>query len=629
MERFIGVCLFGALAFLGLCLLDLDAGGDVVDQPLATAESEAEPIIAPIEIAWSEFSESDFLSEIDRVSTEQDHLLWLDREEIGEKAIQLLSANPTQATRLLELAGPRISSEQATRILDSASNADVSDLEFKSLQSHVAVLEAGKEKPAVIAEKVAKWLDEHGHDSMQAEQLAWLASKAAGPQVDSQDFSVSWSGTLSVPADGKYHLSVSPFDLSVDYRASYFSKQRTRVFVAGEQVLDTGEAAEEASHQTPELELSGSVDLRVEYECKRSDNCPAEAPSVIKLFWEGPGISKSLIPQEQLSANQEQGLTAVYRSGDVEVSQQDAQLDFVWRSGFNVAPVNLALLNELKLAAVKKGASELFQKDAVTSQELLSQPTKRELLSEVANDSSHLGEMSFDQVRSLYRDYRYDDPDQALEVLGKWLQSHTYGELTISSDFVKTNRQNYLELASWIHFQYPEHEELLHDSYLETTDGGCNLPVAYTLTIAKQHAGQLLDWTSQVDGKLKDAEGDSRSQWLLVRAFIDEIRRATMDRYRIRSIRHQIGKGWIQEADLVAESDAMKSHVKKEYTARLIADGLYEEAEKLATQVDDGNSWVEASEEIQKERLERKQLRKAISTEELRRHSASLAKAEN
>lgn len=107
----------------------------------------------------------------------------------------------------------------------------------------------------------------------------WGGSPMSG--VGSDEFSVRWSGKIRVPTTGTYTF----FSLHDD---------SSRVWVNNQQLINdwTGGAPRERSGT---ISLSGSTDydIRMEY-------AEHTAGAVARLSWQGPGISKRVIPQANL-----------------------------------------------------------------------------------------------------------------------------------------------------------------------------------------------------------------------------------------------------------------------------------------------------------------------------------------
>lgn len=191
-----------------------------------------------------------------------------------------------------------------------------------------------------------------------------------------------------------------------------------------------------------------------------------------------------------------------------------------------------------------------------------------------------LQEVSPEAVARLYRHCRIGGPDQALQMLGAWARVHADVEPGFSMKFYQAERHRFRDLASRIIWDYRSHFDLLEDQYLELPDGGCSLTVAYTLSYGHWEEGRLLEWIDKLESRLEDDQltGDRRVNWLLARAQAEEIRRGRPNRRWFTVERFMAGKGWLQEACLVAQSEPTKLRAYKEMVVRQAAGGQFEAA---------------------------------------------------
>jgi hypothetical protein len=173
----------------------------------------------------------------------------------------------------------------------------------------------------------------------------------------------------------------------------------------------------------------------------------------------------------------------------------------------------------------------------------------------------------------LYHRCRLGGPGEAVQLAGQWAQAHADEQPQFAADFYFNNRRAYRTLADRMVWQYPAHLEQLADGYLELPDGGCCLPVAYTLTYGYWGQKRLATWIDQLDARLEDARlsGDARVNWLLARAQAEEIRHSPASPYWLTRERSLAGLAWIQEATLVAESEPVVLRAHQELSARFTA----------------------------------------------------------
>jgi hypothetical protein len=159
-------------------------------------------------------------------------------------------------------------------------------------------------------------------------------------------------------------------------------------------------------------------------------------------------------------------------------------------------------------------------------------------------------------------------------VLGAWAQLHSDECPVLAVDFHGANRAVYQGLARRIVGQYRPHLETLEQQYLQLPDGGCALPVAYSLAYGYWMDGRIEEWIAQLEARLADAQlsGDERVNWLLARAQAEEIRSSPPGQHWFSLDRFLAGRGWIEEATLVADSEPVRLRAFQELAARLTVD---------------------------------------------------------
>ena len=209
----------------------------------------------------------------------------------------------------------------------------------------------------------------------------------------------------------------------------------------------------------------------------------------------------------------------------------------------------------------------------------------------------------------MYHKVRYRCPDGALEFFGTWCQRHAddpvqfsdkffyHSELygtwracvegepaQFSASFYHKNRMLYRWLGDSVAWTYPPHLGQLEDQYLAAPDGTCVLPAAYTLTYGYWSLGRIQEWIDKLDARLADKQltGDRRVNWLIARAHAEEIRQGKVSRW---PGAHQTlaGRGWIETACLVAQSEPVRLRAYRELIVRLVAE---EEIDKAQAQLD-------------------------------------------
>ena len=190
--------------------------------------------------------------------------------------------------------------------------------------------------------------------------------------------------------------------------------------------------------------------------------------------------------------------------------------------------------------------------------------------------------VSREAIVRLYQTCRVGSPDTALEVLGKWAQMHSDAEPQFRLDMHERNCMDYYVAADLLTRQRPSHLDLLDRDYLVLPDGGCCLPVAYILAAGHWRKGHTEEWIDKLTSHLKDGKvkGDRRVGWLLARAWVEEIRYAAMKDHCFPIHDFLVGRDWLEEACLTAQSEAVRLRAYKELAVRLAAEEQFETAHK-------------------------------------------------
>lgn len=108
------------------------------------------------------------------------------------------------------------------------------------------------------------------------------------PRINSDSFSVRWTGQVLIPADGDYIFYVS-----------IEAEDGVRFYFNNKLVIDKWQLikkANEFSYKATKLTANTKYNIGIEY-------YDETGPSQIKLSWESKGITKQIIPQSQLFSN--------------------------------------------------------------------------------------------------------------------------------------------------------------------------------------------------------------------------------------------------------------------------------------------------------------------------------------
>ncbi len=179
-------------------------------------------------------------------------------------------------------------------------------------------------------------------------------------QIDSDTFSVRWTGQILAPTTGTYQFFTTTDD-------------GVRLFVAGQQVIDSF-VDQAATERTGSINLVAGqkYDIRMEY-FENSGDASA------RLAWSGPSITKQIIPQSQLfsvappppppppPAGSGNGLRAEYYDNidftNLKLTRTDATVNYNWGTGSpdpSIAPDTFSVLWTGQILAPTTGAYQFF-----------------------------------------------------------------------------------------------------------------------------------------------------------------------------------------------------------------------------------------------------------------------------
>jgi hypothetical protein len=153
-------------------------------------------------------------------------------------------------------------------------------------------------------------------------------------------------------------------------------------------------------------------------------------------------------------------------------------------------------------------------------------------------------------------------------------------------DYFSANRGVYRELARKMGSQYAPHLEALQQEYLVLADGRCSLPVAYICAYGYWDQGRIEQWIDQLEARLANEEltGDARVNWLLARAQAEEIRTSPAYQHWFTQDRFVAGRGWIEEATLMARTEPVRLRAFQELASRLTVDERLAAASQILDQ---------------------------------------------
>lgn len=583
-------------------------------------------------------------------------LLDVGLEEIGEYAT---------IRRLVETATPAfgsLSDEQRKRLegLLTVSEGSEDAATFDQLQARVALLNGLDKHDEIAVGAVGKWLGSRDLSSLGVEQVAWCLQESLPRRSGVKAFSVVWTGTLTPPRSGKYEFSTTP--ININRAGQDYVKHSLVVHVGSVEVLRTpqeppstaGAGDVRGGSRLPvewqpigiavDLMANQAVPIRVEMRYEAARPSAAAPPSAI-LCWKGPGLERQAIAPRTLTGPQGEpdGLRAEYRWG---VNQQEqaadedvAVADVVWLTPESIAPRNPKLVQRLSDRLWSLATSEEYLQQCAAAEArhvyiqspqaagLLSSVQRQQFLSTIAARPEFLESMTAEQLQRLFSMFRFGAEPASIDLVGGWSDVHS-NEVSVlqttpsSVGFFARNYDAYARLGQCLAWQSPAELQQLQDEWVEDDDGRCRLPVAKILGFGFAARGELRSWIVLLDEKLADdvVAGDARVTWLLARSHAEELARSGNSLISRGKLQLDAGRPWLDEAELIAESDEVQRRVVAEQVCRLAGLGKWDAARnKLAQHAHDPSLW-----EVGLKRLEAAS-RAQVIHQQLRRHQLRLA----
>jgi hypothetical protein len=322
------------------------------------------------------------------------------------------------------------------------------------------------------------------------------------------------------------------------------------------------------------------------------------------LHWEGSGLPRQLLSASALRTldGEERGLLAEYRSTSDPDSpphvRTDTSLAVVWPNGPSQAPTDLDVavrdrlwteLTDPSDTDKRSLPSEALLKPAADIVGVLSPQRQAAWIDYLQEHPRQLSSLTMREVKAIYGALRFASPDEALGVLGSWLQQNAALRSEFSFRFSRINRDPYFELADMVTRQYEPHGKLLEDRYLVTPSGGCSLPAAYTMAFVHIARGDWSKWADFVDAKIDD-EGiptAARVDWLIARSMAEEVKLNSNNPYERPTVFPLRGKRYLIEAWAIADSAEIRERVYHELIARYASALDFPEAERLIGEAGD------------------------------------------
>lgn len=531
-----------------------------------------------------------------------------DRAAIADRAMQLLLDSKfvevdTSTLRLIDLAKPLLAdlSEEKQRQVAGLLNESAGQPTFEHLQARNAIASVSKQVPSVPAELIEEWVAEAGLENLSIPELAWCYQAILPNEAGRHEFSATWLGNITPPRNGEYKFSISPINVnsqgrehvrhSLSLAIAESEVLRTPKESTDEQQLPTqnrsrtiGPPALKWINESESISLDAGRPVPIKLEMKYS------SPGIVDghqasaiLFWEGPGFGRQPVPAEVLGTVEKAGvLHAEFRwqegANERLVTQEVQEIDFISEGaatvGSQYSKFSKDLANRLfELVTDEKYLNQCEQDDSqhiyVEEPKLANGLTTKQreaFLKTLSTHDKYLSSIAPKEIVQFYQHFRFGVEEQALDVAGQWMHAHADIVPEITLDFFQVNRRPYWHLGRLIGSQLPDHAKILQDRYLVLENGGCVLPVAYAVCYAalqQNNSTQSLvgrpnefgGWIQLLSDELgnENLSGDLRVNWLLARAQAEECQGLAVDAAMTPLDRVWSGRGWIDEASLVAE----------------------------------------------------------------------------
>ena len=168
-------------------------------------------------------------------------------------------------------------------------------------------------------------------------------------------------------------------------------------------------------------------------------------------------------------------------------------------------------------------------------------------------------------------------------MVGLWAQLHSDESPVLAVDFYLANRRVYRELSRQLVSQYPAHLDRFDQDYLILPDGQCALPAAYTLAYGYWVGGRIEQWVDRLEARLggRTTHRGPPGELAAAHAQAEEIRRSPPYEHWLTVDRYLAGRGWLEEACLVAQSEPVRLRAYRELTARLTAEERLDAAQRM------------------------------------------------
>jgi hypothetical protein len=449
----------------------------------------------------------------------------------------------------------------------------------------------------------------------------------ADVQVVTGSFSVQWTGLLNAPQSGDYTFFISPINVNNGFKR-FPVKLTMTVSIAGQNILTSTTGAanpsipgyrDTISNQTDWTSQSMPVTLTAGTPVSLTVNLTVEAvkrlPSATvhaMLYWQGPGISKSIVPTANLTEPDagKPGLKGKYtwmvQGNPQTLTRIDPNIDFAWADTSLLLSQDTSTADQTAAAMFQNMTSanyitatvgppvqlHPFLKDSDGPASAMTTSNRETFLNLLLQNFTLLDVLDARLMVRFYESFRFGTPDKALDVVGAWAARQADFACEVSTDraFNGDVRDSLALMAILTTQQFPDQALRLQNEFLQLPDGRCCLPVAYTLTLSYMGRGKAADWMAFLDGKLADPTlgGDLRVNWLIARAQAEEFGTSPQHypyNYPIPGSLPLAGRRFLDQALQAAQSGPVKLRVAREIVGRLAWSRQFQAATDLLQQV--------------------------------------------
>jgi PA14 domain len=418
-------------------------------------------------------------------------------------------------------------------------------------------------------------------------------------------FSVQWTGLLNPRQTGNYTFAISPINVNSPdprYPVSFSST----VSIAGNVIINATSNNWVTQSKPVNLTANQPVALQM--------TISAIAPRIptgsmhAQLYWQGPGITKSVIPAANLSLSDGRtpGLQGIYnwkQEGQPQtLTRTDSVIDFAWTNWAILLSQDTSIQSQACdamwqsmtapdfITAISGPPAQVhpFLKDADDASPGLSSNRRQASCNLLLQNPTLLDPVDAKHAVGFYQAFRIGNVDTALDVIGQWAAQHAdlAPALALDPVFDGDTRNACRDLATYTTQQLPDQVTRLQNEKLQLPDGRCSLPIAYALAFSYLGRGKINNYVVFLNNRLLDGTltGDARVNWLIARAMAEEIRLSPADPYAPADSRPTDGRAFLDQAIQSAVTPAVKARVLQEIVARLAATLQFQAAQDLIQQ---------------------------------------------